>query len=80
MLREASGKVFALLFTHAVVILKAYFHLLYRFFFGKNKVIAMALGKERESEYRDGLHMLSRRLQGNVGLLFTNESKEAVNE
>ncbi len=51
-----------------------------RFFFGKNKVIAMALGKDRESEYRDGLHMLSRRLQGNVGLLFTNESKEAVNE
>ena len=51
-----------------------------RFFYGKNKVIAVALGKERESEYRDGLHMISRKLRGNVGLLFTNETKDMVIE
>ncbi|XP_022110295.1 mRNA turnover protein 4 homolog [Acanthaster planci] len=49
-----------------------------RFFYGKNKVIAVALGKDRASEYREGLHIISRRLKGNVGLLFTNETKETV--
>ncbi|XP_038051374.1 mRNA turnover protein 4 homolog isoform X2 [Patiria miniata] len=51
-----------------------------RFFYGKNKVIAVALGKDRAGEYREGLHMISSKLKGNVGLLFTNETKEAVIE
>ncbi|XP_072042226.1 mRNA turnover protein 4 homolog [Amphiura filiformis] len=49
-----------------------------RFFFGKNKVMAVALGKSSEAEYRDGLHDMSKRLLGNVGLLFTNDTEDEV--
>lgn len=49
-----------------------------RFFFGKNKVTSMALGRSAEDEYRDGLHKVSRRLQGQTGILFTNQKKEEV--
>ena len=38
----------------------------------------VALGKDAQDEYRDNLHKISRKLQGNVGLLFTNETKEDV--
>jgi hypothetical protein len=51
-----------------------------RFFFGKNKVMAIALGRGIEDEYRDNLHRLSRNLRGEKGLLFTNRSKEEVLE
>nr|XP_054756985.1 mRNA turnover protein 4 homolog [Lytechinus pictus] len=51
-----------------------------RFFFGKNKVMMVALGKTPEEEYRDNLHRVSKLLIGNVGLLFTNQTKEEVVE
>lgn len=51
-----------------------------RFFFGKNKVITLALGKQRESEYKENLHKVTQKLVGNVGLLFTNKTKEEVLE
>ncbi|GAB1597717.1 mRNA turnover protein 4 homolog [Argonauta hians] len=49
-----------------------------RFFLGKNKVMALALGKSPETEYRDNLHKLSAQLKGQAGLLFTNQTKEEV--
>ncbi|XP_064651741.1 mRNA turnover protein 4 homolog [Lineus longissimus] len=51
-----------------------------RFFFGKNKVMAVALGRGIEDEYKDNLHRLSHNLQGEKGLLFTNKTKEEVLE
>lgn len=49
-----------------------------RFFFGKNRVMARALGKTPEEEYRDNLHKISERLKGQCGLLFTNSSKDEI--
>jgi len=49
-----------------------------RFFFGKNKVMTIALGKTKETEYKDNLHKLSARLYGQCGLLFTNRSRAQV--
>ena len=49
-----------------------------RFFFGKNKVIALALGKTPENEVAEELHKLSAALKGQCGLLFTNRSKKEV--
>ncbi|OAD52222.1 mRNA turnover protein 4 like protein, partial [Eufriesea mexicana] len=49
-----------------------------RFFFGKNKVIALALGKLPENEVANGLHKLSLALRGQCGLLFTNRNKKEV--
>lgn len=49
-----------------------------RFFFGKNKVIALAFGKLPETEVTEGLHKLSLELRGQCGLLFTNRSKKEV--
>ncbi|KAG7199494.1 hypothetical protein KM043_014114 [Ampulex compressa] len=49
-----------------------------RFFFGKNKVMALALGKSPEEEPAEGLHKLSNVLKGQCGLLFTNRSKDEV--
>ena len=49
-----------------------------RFFFGKNKVMSLALGRTIENEYKENLHQISNRLVGDVGLFFTNESKESV--
>ncbi|XP_078414162.1 mRNA turnover protein 4 homolog [Cetorhinus maximus] len=51
-----------------------------RFFFGKNKVMMVALGREPADEYKDGLHKVSKQLQGEVGLLFTNRTKVEVIE
>ena len=51
---------------------------IYRFFFGKNKVMSLALGRTTEDEYKDNLHKLSKHLRGQTGLLFTNKSKEEV--
>ncbi|GCB70171.1 mRNA turnover protein 4 homolog [Scyliorhinus torazame] len=51
-----------------------------RFFFGKNKVMMVALGREPADEYKDGLHKVSKQLQGEVGLLFTNRTKTEVIE
>ncbi|KAK5978381.1 Ribosome assembly factor mrt4, partial [Trichostrongylus colubriformis] len=49
-----------------------------RFFFGKNNVMAIALGKDASSEYAPELHKVSQRLQGQCGLMFTLLSKAKV--
>jgi len=49
-----------------------------KFFFGKNKVMAFALGKSETDEYKDNLHKLSGCLRGQRGLLFTNSTKDEV--
>ncbi|XP_053725371.1 mRNA turnover protein 4 homolog [Synchiropus splendidus] len=51
-----------------------------RFFFGKNKVMVVALGKGETDEYRDNLCKVSRQLRGEVGVLFTNKTTEDVQE
>ncbi|XP_072522081.1 mRNA turnover protein 4 homolog [Salminus brasiliensis] len=51
-----------------------------RFFFGKNKVMMIALGKGPTDEYKDNLHRVSKFLRGEVGVLFTNKTKEEVQE
>ncbi|XP_069466497.1 mRNA turnover protein 4 homolog [Ambystoma mexicanum] len=51
-----------------------------RIFFGKNKVMMVALGRAPTDEYKDNLHKMSKCLRGEVGLLFTNRTKEEVNE
>ncbi|KAG0220761.1 ribosomal protein L10-domain-containing protein [Mortierella sp. GBAus27b] len=51
-----------------------------RFFFGRTKVMAKALGTSPEDEYKDNLHRLSDQLVGHVGLLFTNNEPEEVKE
>ncbi|VVC90532.1 mRNA turnover protein 4 homolog [Leptidea sinapis] len=43
-----------------------------RFFFGKNKVMAVALGRTKSDEVDDQLNMLSKKLKGQCGLLMTN--------
>lgn len=51
-----------------------------RFFFGKNKVMMKALGKGPEDEYKENLHKVTKHLEGQKGLLFTNKSKDEVIE
>jgi len=49
-----------------------------RFFFGKSKVMSLALGRIKEEEYQENLHRVSKKLSGQCGLLFTNRSIEEV--
>ena len=50
-----------------------------RIFFGRNKLIAAALGRSSSDEFRDGLSKVSSMLLGGeAGLLFTNEPTAAV--
>ncbi|KAJ2581415.1 mRNA turnover and ribosome assembly protein [Coemansia sp. RSA 1694] len=49
-----------------------------RFFFGRNKVMAKALGSTPEDEVKEGLHQVSESLVGDVGLLCTNDAVEDV--
>ena len=51
-----------------------------RFFLGKNKVMAVALGQTLESEHCPGAFKLASMLKGQCGLLFTNRSAEDVLE
>ncbi|XP_045144718.1 mRNA turnover protein 4 homolog [Echinops telfairi] len=52
-----------------------------RMFFGKSKVMMVALGRSPSEEYKDNLPQVSRKLKGDLGrLLFTNQTKEEVNE
>ncbi|XP_053307896.1 mRNA turnover protein 4 homolog [Spea bombifrons] len=51
-----------------------------RLFFGKNKVMTVALGKGPCDEYKDNLHKLSKCLKGEVGILFTNRTEKEVQE
>ncbi|KAI5635745.1 ribosomal protein l10 domain-containing protein [Phthorimaea operculella] len=43
-----------------------------RFFFGKNKVMAIALGRTKSDEVEDQLNLLSKKLKGQCGLVMTN--------
>jgi len=49
-----------------------------RFFFGKNKVMAIALGRIAQEEYKEDLHRVSKFLNGQCGLLFTNQPVDDV--
>lgn len=49
-----------------------------RFFFGKNKVMQLGLGKTKADEPHANLHLLSKRVVGQCGLLFTNRSTQEV--
>lgn len=51
-----------------------------RFFFGKNRVMALALGRGLEDEYKENLHKLTKKLRGQTGLLFTNCTRKEVLE
>ncbi|PVU99331.1 hypothetical protein BB559_000804 [Furculomyces boomerangus] len=51
-----------------------------RFFYGRNKVMVKALGSEKESEYKQNISSLSKKLVGEVGLFFTSESPESITE
>ncbi|KAK4553870.1 mRNA turnover and ribosome assembly protein [Recurvomyces mirabilis] len=51
-----------------------------RLFYGKTKVMAKALGKGKEDEYKPGLSGLGKFLEGNVGLLLTNREVQEVLE
>ena len=51
-----------------------------KFFIGKNRVIAKALGNTPEEEYSENLHKVSMLMRGEVGLLCTNEKTEDVIE
>ncbi|XP_039265939.1 mRNA turnover protein 4 homolog [Styela clava] len=51
-----------------------------RFFFGKNKVMMLALGKESGDEYMENIHNISKKLTGEVGILFTSKTKKEVEE
>lgn len=52
--------------------------ILVRFYFGKNKVMAVALGRFIDEDHRENLHKVSERLRGQCGLFFTNAPKEKV--
>lgn len=51
-----------------------------RFFFGKNKVMIVAMGKGETDEYKDNLHKVTKHLRGEVGVLFTNKTKDEVQD
>eukprot|EP00298_Acanthocystis_sp_HF-20_P019687 c2367_g1_i1.p1 GENE.c2367_g1_i1~~c2367_g1_i1.p1 ORF type:complete len:217 (-),score=75.59 c2367_g1_i1:14-664(-) len=51
-----------------------------RFFLGKNKVMQRALGKSKTDETRKGTFSLVQHLEGQRGLLFTNQTEEEVSK
>jgi len=51
-----------------------------KFVIGKNKVLQVSLGKNEEDEVKLNSHKLSKYLNGNCGLFFTNEEPEKVLE
>jgi mRNA turnover protein 4 len=50
------------------------------FFIGSNKVLKVALGRDESDEHKEGLHQLSRRVRGDCGVLFTDLTKEDIEE
>lgn len=51
------------------------------FFMCKNRVMALALGREEADEYNENLHKVARLLRGpNRGLMFTNEAQRVVED
>jgi len=51
-----------------------------KFFIGKNRVIAKALGNSEEEEYSENLHLVGKCLKNECGLLVTNSSEDEVLE
>jgi len=51
-----------------------------KFFIGKNRVLAKALGNSEEEEYSDNLHLVSKCLKNECGLLVTNQAQDEVVE
>jgi mRNA turnover protein 4 len=51
-----------------------------RFFLGKNTIAARVLGKDEASALKPEFHKISQILEGECGLLFTNQSKEEIVE
>jgi len=51
-----------------------------RIFLGRNKVMALSLGRTVETEYKKDIHKLSKGLVNKRGLLFTNEKVDDVKE
>ena len=52
-----------------------------RMFLGKNKLLQIALGRTAEEEYADNLQHMAKRIHGgSVGLLFTSQSPQQVEE
>nr|CAD2193002.1 unnamed protein product [Meloidogyne enterolobii] len=49
-----------------------------RIFYGRNGVMAVALGKTPEQEVENGLHQVAQMLKGPCGLMFTNEKKSNI--
>merc|ERR1712168_677891 len=49
-----------------------------KFFLGKNRVMALALGRDESEEYSDKLHRVSQLLRNQRGLLFTSQTTEEV--
>eukprot|EP00468_Gymnochlora_sp_CCMP2014_P005143 CAMPEP_0167754128 /NCGR_PEP_ID=MMETSP0110_2-20121227/8097_1 /TAXON_ID=629695 /ORGANISM="Gymnochlora sp., Strain CCMP2014" /LENGTH=245 /DNA_ID=CAMNT_0007639971 /DNA_START=2133 /DNA_END=2870 /DNA_ORIENTATION=- len=49
-----------------------------RFMIGRNKLMAVALGVDENSEFRTGLGELGQRLKGECGLLFTDKETKQV--
>ena len=45
-----------------------------------NKVLKVALGKSETDEQQDGVHRLSERVSGNVGLFFTQLPRAEVEQ
>lgn len=60
--------------------LREHWHGKASFFLGKNRVMALAIGRTEAEEVADGLSGLSRLLRNQCGLMFTNEPKEEVIE
>ncbi|KNC81327.1 mRNA turnover protein 4 [Sphaeroforma arctica JP610] len=51
-----------------------------RFYFGRNKIMAKAIGDTVETEVAENIHKVSKQIVGDVGLLFTNKTLEEVTE
>ena len=51
-----------------------------RFYFGKNRLMQIALGRDAESEYKTGLAAMSATLVGTCGLFFTSLPLDGVLE
>eukprot|EP00457_Paulinella_chromatophora_P016739 gb/GEZN01017603.1/.p1 GENE.gb/GEZN01017603.1/~~gb/GEZN01017603.1/.p1 ORF type:complete len:235 (+),score=39.12 gb/GEZN01017603.1/:31-735(+) len=49
-----------------------------RFYFGKNKLLALALGSDASSEAKANLHLLAKDIKGDRGLFFTNSPQDQV--
>ena len=49
-----------------------------RFFMGKNKVMAKALGSTPEDEHQSDLHRVASKITGSIGLFFTDAEPDHV--